>query len=81
MKTYFYVVVFWSSILFLSLAFFFFFLSVDVDFVAQSLASGTVDDREKQISKSLIVIALLETQKREKMNTVEKNNFRFEINN
>lgn len=43
-----------------------------MDFVAQSLASGTVDDREKQISKSLIVIALLETQKREKTNTVEK---------
>lgn len=39
-----------------------FFLSVNVDFVAQSLASGTVGDREKQILSSLIIIiiALLE---------------------
>lgn len=45
--------------LFSSLAF---FLSVNVDFVAQSLASGTVGDREKQILSSLIIIiiALLE---------------------
>lgn len=56
LKTYFYVVVFWSSSLFLTLAF---FLSVNVDFVAQSLASGTVEDREKQILSSLIIIALL----------------------
>lgn len=44
---YFYVVVFWNSFFFsLSLAF---LLSVNVDFVAQSLASGTVEDWEKPI--------------------------------
>lgn len=43
---------------FLTLAF---FLSVNVDFVAQSLASGTVEEWEKQILSSLIIIiALLE---------------------
>lgn len=46
---------FWSSFLFLTLAI---FLSVNVDFVAQSLASGTVEDREEQILSSLIIIAL-----------------------
>lgn len=46
----FYVVVFWSSDLFLTLAL---FLSVNMDFVAQSLASGTVDNWEKQILSSL----------------------------
>lgn len=40
-----------------------FFLSVNVDFVAQSLASGTVEDWEKQILSSLIIIALLEKKK------------------
>lgn len=34
-----------------------------MDFVAQSLASGTVEDREKQILSSLIIIALLEKRK------------------
>lgn len=71
-ERYFYVVVFWSSIFFLTLAF---FLSVNVDFVAQSLASGTVEDREKQILSSLTIIALLGKNEN---NTVE--NFRFEIN-
>ena len=53
-----------------------------MDFVAQSLASGTVEDWEKQILSSLIIIiiiiiiALLE---KKKTTTVE--NVRFEINN
>lgn len=51
---------FWNSVLFLTLAF---FTSVIMDFVAQSLASGTVEDREKQILSSLIIIALLEKRK------------------
>lgn len=50
LKNRFYVVVFWSSVLFLTLAL---FLSVNMDFVAQSLASGTVDNWEEQILSSL----------------------------
>lgn len=53
----FYVVVFWNS--FPSSLWLSFCLS-NVDFVAQSLASGTVDVWEEQILSSLIVIALLE---------------------
>lgn len=45
-------------------SFFFLLPSVDVDFVAQSLASGTVEEeeeeeREEQMLSSLIIIALL----------------------
>lgn len=47
-----------------------------MDFVAQSLASGTVEDWEKQILSSLIIIALLE-----KKENNYSGNFRFEINN
>ena len=47
-----------------------------MDFVAQSLASGTVEDWEKQILSS-IIIALLE----KKTTTITVENFRFEINN
>ena len=49
-----------------------------MDFVAQSLASGTVEDWEKQILSSIIIIALLEKKKK---TTITVENFRFEINN
>jgi hypothetical protein len=57
-----FVLVYWNSfgILFSSLS----FMSVNVDFVAQSLASGTVEDGEKLILSSLLLVALLETKRK-----------------
>lgn len=45
-----------------------FFLFVNVEFVAQSLASGTVEDWEKLSSLVIIIIALLEKKNRENNN-------------
>lgn len=45
LNTYFYDIVFWDDLLFPHVGY---FPSVDVDVVAQSLASGTVDEEDRR---------------------------------